>query len=141
MCNELKDAEQRQPPDVAFAETQLRVALPFIPALRALDDHAARAGVRAIPPRTALGANPLAGRAHSAAGQTNVWFAGGFGSRGLLYHALIAKWLVEAADQGDASRLPDEVRRGEFAAMLIRKLNALKPRPQGQRWRRWRRLL
>ena len=49
----------------------------------------ARAGVRALPPRSAEGALPLAGRAHTDHG--NVWFVGGMGSRGLLYHSLVAQ--------------------------------------------------
>ena len=120
-------ASQRAVPDVEHAEAQLLPALLklFPPLAEAGRATTARAGVRAIPPRGPEGACPLAGRAHSAAGQTNVWMIGGMGSRGLLYHALVAKWLVDAAVACDARRLPDEVRRAEFATMLTRRLQAV----------------
>ena len=46
------------------------------------------------------------------------------GARGLLYHALVASMLVDAAVAADASCIPSEVRRGEFAAMLTSRLDA-----------------
>ena len=120
-------ASQRAAPDLEHAEAQLLPALLklFPPLAEAGRATTARAGVRAIPPRGPQGACPLAGRAHSAAGQTNVWMVGGMGSRGLLYHALVAKWLVDAAVARDACRLPEEVRRAEFATMLTRRLRAV----------------
>ena len=44
----------------------------------------ARAGVRAMPPRSEEGSVPLAGRAHTSS--SNVWFVTAMGARGLLYH-------------------------------------------------------
>jgi hypothetical protein len=51
-----------------------------------------------------------------------VWMMCGMGARGLLYHALLAKWLAAAADAHDASLLPPEVRRAEFGEMLSARL-------------------
>lgn len=131
-CECLRDAWQDAPPNASVATDHLDGALKrLFPALRdAGTPVKARAGVRATPPRSALGAAPLIGRAHSSAGQDNVWFCGGMGSRGLLYHALAAGWLADAATNGDASRLPDEVRRCEFGHMLARKLAVLAERQQ-----------
>lgn len=120
------DAAQREPPSVEAAETLL------LPALRRHFPHLfpqdapppwpahARAGVRALPPRSEAGSIPIAGRAHTDA--RNVWFVGGMGSHGLLYHALVARWLVAAALLGDATRIPAELRRGEFGALLSARL-------------------
>ena len=47
-----------------------------------------------------------------------MWFVGAVGSHGLLYHALLATWLVDAAMAGDASRLPSVLRRAEFSAVV-----------------------
>ena len=73
--------------------------------------------------RTESGTMPLAGRAHTSL--RNVWFLGGMGARGLLYHALLARWLVDAACAGEAARLPLELRRGEFAPVVGRQLERL----------------
>jgi hypothetical protein len=87
----------------------------------------ARAGVRATPPRSDLGTLPLAGRAHTCGRQPrNVWTLGGMGSRGLLYHAIAAAWVVEAAVHEDPSHVPDALRdRCEFGALLCSKLRKL----------------
>ena len=52
--------------------------------------------MKGFPPRCPDGAVPLAGRAHCASGHRHVFFLAGMGSRGLLYHALMAKWLAAA---------------------------------------------
>ena len=126
-------AMQRRPADAAYATTQLHAPLLalFPPLCVAGTPRRARAGVRALPPRCELGAVPLAGRAHAcfcaesvARGGSahNVWVLSGVGSRGLLYHALLAAWLVDAAASDDAARLPDEVRRGEFGLIVSNRL-------------------
>ena len=106
-----------------YAEALLRDSLVdlFPPIRSALGrPRRARAGVRAAPPRTVHGSVPLAGRAHTGAPVRNVWLIAGMGSRGLLYHALIAEWLVDAALSGDPSMLPAEVRRGCFELLVER---------------------
>ena len=40
------------------------------------------------------------------------------GARALLYHALIARWLVQAAIQGAAEELPTELRRCDFCSLV-----------------------
>ena len=134
--------EQQQPADLDTASAQLHAPLLdlFPPLVAAGAPVRARAGVRALPPRCRINGNdvgtvPLAGRAHSCRcersgtptrdGGNNVWMMGGMGARGLLYHALLASWLAEAADRNDAGVLPVEVRRGEFAAMVTSRLERL----------------
>jgi glycine/D-amino acid oxidase-like deaminating enzyme len=46
-----------------------------------------------VPPRNQLGRTPTAGK-HSE--YDNVWLIGGLGSRGLLYHALLARLVIQA---------------------------------------------
>ena len=111
-----------------YAEALLRDSLVdlFPPIRSALGrPRRARAGVRAAPPRTVHGSVPLAGRAHTGAPVRNVWLIAGMGSRGLLYHALIAEWLVDAALSGDPSMLPAEVRRGCFGELLVERVARL----------------
>eukprot|EP00596_Hydrurales_sp_CCMP1899_P011100 CAMPEP_0119049226 /NCGR_PEP_ID=MMETSP1177-20130426/63485_1 /TAXON_ID=2985 /ORGANISM="Ochromonas sp, Strain CCMP1899" /LENGTH=133 /DNA_ID=CAMNT_0007026173 /DNA_START=202 /DNA_END=604 /DNA_ORIENTATION=- len=51
------------------------------------------AGIRVVPQRNQLGRTPTASK-HSK--YDNVWFIGGLGSRGLLYHALLARLVIQA---------------------------------------------
>ncbi|KAL1526726.1 hypothetical protein AB1Y20_015423 [Prymnesium parvum] len=95
------DAEQREPPDLDAADKGLRPALSV------------------LYPRLAPLANAL-GRAHTSA--ANVWFIGGMGARGLLYHAIVARWLVDAA-LGKLNSLPLEMRRVEYGCLLQSRLN------------------
>jgi len=77
-----------------------------------------------MPRRTHRGKLPIVGRldggAHSrtfsGGGEGGVWVLSGLGSRGLLYHALLADFLVTAMLAGDDSLIPPEVRfNGSFA--------------------------
>eukprot|EP00192_Tetraselmis_astigmatica_P012825 CAMPEP_0117659798 /NCGR_PEP_ID=MMETSP0804-20121206/6623_1 /TAXON_ID=1074897 /ORGANISM="Tetraselmis astigmatica, Strain CCMP880" /LENGTH=392 /DNA_ID=CAMNT_0005466477 /DNA_START=571 /DNA_END=1749 /DNA_ORIENTATION=- len=69
-----------------------------------------RSGVRALPPRTAAGSIPLAGRVLPADGNSPAcWVLAGLGARGLVYHALVARWLAEAVRSDNPSALPPEV--------------------------------
>lgn len=143
-------------PAPADAEAAARLLMPRVtalypPAAASAPPRAARAGVRALPPRSPAGGSiPLAGRAHSQPGQANVWFATGLGARGLLYHSALAKWIVGAAvaalaakDRSEACpeacrheaglearhelpelrpELPVELRRGEWAQCVSERL-------------------
>ena len=123
--------------NAAVAEMLLQGALlELFPPLRAAigKPERARAGVRAAPPRTELGSLPLAGRAHAGASLRNVWAVGGMGSRGLLYHSIVASWLVDAATHDDETRIPEPVRRGGFGELLgvrISRLAEVRAREQG----------
>ena len=64
------------------------------------------AGVRVVARRTNVGKLPIV-RRHSRL--RNVWLLSGLGSRGLLYHALVAKWLAAAAVAGDEALIPKEL--------------------------------
>ena len=125
------DAAQAEPPCAAAAAAALASSLcELCPGLTALGAPlCARAGVRALPPRTAEGALPLAGRAHT--DRSNVWFVGGMGSRGLLYHALVAQWVVAAAVAGDAAGIPAQLRRCEWPRLVAERLARLSRLPAG----------
>eukprot|EP00850_Spirogloea_muscicola_P014239 SM000101S09237 [mRNA] locus=s101:84525:86478:+ [translate_table: standard] len=82
---------------------------------------AVRAGVRALPPRTAFGSLPIAGKLiwpyqHSLAAaearveaKPSLWLAGGLGSRGLIYHAWLAECIANAIIHDSESLLPAEL--------------------------------
>lgn len=79
--------------------------------LPALADSAVRCvkwGVRALPPRTQLGALPLLGRVPERPGAAHTWVLVGLGARGLVYHALLAEQLATAVLTGDHGALPRE---------------------------------
>lgn len=74
--------------------------------------------MRAIPKHTTEGSPPLVGKIRrdnaadaSASGKCSWWLATGFGVRGLLYHALMAQYLVRAVRTGDQSHIPTPLRR------------------------------
>lgn len=70
-----------------------------------------RTGVRALPPRTPYGSIPLAGRVQDGGeGQPPCWVLVGLGARGLVYHALLGKWLAAAVRADDPRLLPRQVR-------------------------------
>eukprot|EP00873_Tetraselmis_striata_P043043 jgi/Tetstr1/463307/TSEL_008231.t1 len=73
-----------------------------------------RTGVRALPPRTPYGSIPLAGRVQGGKGdgphQPPCWVLVGLGARGLVYHALLGKWLAAAVRVDDPMLLPRQVR-------------------------------
>lgn len=78
---------------------------------RGLMDSAAQvvgctAGIRVVTPRSHHGKIPFI-RQHKVL--KNTWTLGGFGSRGLIWHALLGKMVVEAALAGDTSGLPVEL--------------------------------
>lgn len=74
-----------------------------------------RSGVRAVPKHTNEGAPPLVGRIprnDSGSMQScGWWLVTGLGVRGLLYHALMAEYLVHAIRSGDESHIPKPLRR------------------------------
>jgi glycine/D-amino acid oxidase-like deaminating enzyme len=61
------------------------------------------AGTRLVTQRGELGRLPIVGRLP---GSSNVWIHGGFGSRGLILHALTANYLRDAIAAGDEARIP-----------------------------------
>lgn len=70
----------------------------------------ARAGVRAIPSRTALGALPLTGCIDSLLAESlpfKSWIIGGLGSRGLIYHGWLARMTSECMARGTEEGLPE----------------------------------
>lgn len=67
-----------------------------------------RLGVRALPPRTAAGAMPLAGQVP---GMDDVWVVAGLGARGLVYHAWLAQLVAQGVMEGSDACLPKELQR------------------------------
>ena len=51
------------------------------------------------------------------------------GSRGLLYHSIVAQWVVGAAVAGDAAGIPAQLRRGEWAHLVAERLGRLQALP------------
>ncbi|KAJ4957511.1 hypothetical protein NE237_024622 [Protea cynaroides] len=72
----------------------------------------ARAGVRAMPPKTPLGSLPLLGCIDDFVDWDNrckYWLFGGLGSRGLLYHAWLGKIMAQAVLSSNESLIPSEL--------------------------------
>ncbi|XP_043699603.1 uncharacterized protein LOC122650288 isoform X2 [Telopea speciosissima] len=72
----------------------------------------ARAGVRAMPPKTPLGSLPLLGCVDDFVDgnyRCKYWLFGGLGSRGLLYHAWLGKILSQAVLSCNESLIPSEL--------------------------------
>ncbi|KAJ7516901.1 hypothetical protein O6H91_21G003400 [Diphasiastrum complanatum] len=89
------------------------------------------AGVRAIPPRTNVGALPLVGcideivenylRRNSCAekNRPHFWLFGGLGSRGLIYHAWLGKKIAEAVVSKDEAILPQELKQWKYRTSVV----------------------
>lgn len=67
-----------------------------------------RSGVRALPPRSAAGSLPLAGKLEAG---RNWWVVAGLGARGLVYHAWLGRLIAQAVLADDESVLPQELLR------------------------------
>ncbi len=67
-----------------------------------------RSGVRALPPRSAQGSLPLAGKLEAG---RKWWVVAGLGARGLVYHAWLGRLIARAVLADDESELPGELRR------------------------------
>ncbi|XP_042507374.1 uncharacterized protein LOC122083581 isoform X2 [Macadamia integrifolia] len=72
----------------------------------------ARAGVRAMPPKTPIGSLPLLGCIDDFVNgdhRCKHWLFGGLGSRGLLYHAWLGKIMAQAVLSCNESLIPSEL--------------------------------
>ncbi len=66
------------------------------------------AGTKVVTNRGTLGRLPVVGRLHTQnQALSNVWIHTGFGSRGLILHALTSNYLSEAIIHNDESRIPE----------------------------------
>jgi glycine/D-amino acid oxidase-like deaminating enzyme len=102
---ELSDL-QRMAPDLDQAVMRLRSKLDVIyPHLPWELAQSATAGIRVSTQRCHLGRLPVIGR-H--ARNSKVWLISGFGSKGLVYHALLARHLAAAVVHG--SPVPEDMR-------------------------------
>lgn len=70
-------------------------------------DAEIREGTRVQARRSHVGRLPVIGR-HPVL--NHVWMAGAFGSRGLLYHAMVAELTINAALTEDCSDIPEEIK-------------------------------
>lgn len=90
---------------VAEARTLLDNKLQrILPATADMRPLQVNTGVRLATERTNFGKLPIVGR-HPVL--RNVWVLSGLGSRGLVYHALMAKYLTEAIASDDESVIPE----------------------------------
>ncbi len=96
---------QANRPDLAVAHQLLGAKLTSVVPAHVLGGGpiGVSAGVRVVAERTQLGRLPMAGR-HPRL--RNVWMLSGFGSRGLLHHALVAQHLVDAICADDEHLIP-----------------------------------
>ncbi|EIE18262.1 FAD dependent oxidoreductase [Coccomyxa subellipsoidea C-169] len=91
----------------AAAELVPRAAGAWPPAAR-WEMVGVRSGVRALPPRSAQGSLPLAGKLEAG---RKWWVVAGLGARGLVYHAWLGRLIARAVLADDESELPGELRR------------------------------
>ena len=109
----------------AAAEKLTRDVMEVYPPLRGMSVDAVRYGVRANPPRRALGSLPLVGRVRvgeetetetdgdgdgTRATRRTRWYVGGLGARGLVYHGMVGEMVARAALTGDGGGIPRELR-------------------------------
>ena len=113
----------------AAAEKLTRDVMEVYPPLRSMSVDAVRYGVRANPPRRALGSLPLVGRVRvgeetetemetetdgdgdgTRATRRTRWYVGGLGARGLVYHGMVGEMVARAALTGDGGGIPRELR-------------------------------
>ncbi|KAH9534485.1 hypothetical protein CY35_17G008100 [Sphagnum magellanicum] len=84
----------------------------FYPSIKQWEVTGLQAGVRAMPPRTSLGALPLAGCINTLVQpklDTDCWLIGGLGSRGLIYHAWLGELVAAAIVSGIDTIVPQEL--------------------------------
>lgn len=84
----------------------------FYPSIKQWEVTGLQAGVRAMPPRTSLGALPLAGCINTLVQpklDTDYWLIGGLGSRGLIYHAWLGELVAAAIVSGIDTIVPQEL--------------------------------
>jgi glycine/D-amino acid oxidase-like deaminating enzyme len=67
-------------------------------------------GVRLVTKRTNLGRLPIVDRLNHNDSSNNLWILTGLGSRGLVYHALMAKYLKEGIIHNDENLIPSVLR-------------------------------
>lgn len=90
--------------NVNIAEQQLRGRIARLyPALAGETTLGVTAGTRVVTQRGELGRLPIVGRLP---GFSNVWVHTGFGSRGLILHALTSQYLFEAIQSNDDACIP-----------------------------------
>lgn len=94
--------ERRTNVDVAEQQLRGRIARLY-PALASESVVGVTAGTRVVTQRGELGRLPIVGRLP---GFNNVWVHTGFGSRGLILHALTSKYLFEAIQNNDEGCIP-----------------------------------
>ena len=93
-----------QMPSIVEADERLREKLQKLyPTVNRLAPIGVSAGVRLVTERTNLGKIPIVGRHPKL---SNVWVLGGLGARGLVYHALMAKYLCNAIKSNDENAVP-----------------------------------
>lgn len=73
------------------------------------------AGLRALPPRSAIGSIPIACRVRGLSEEVSCWVLTALGSRGLLHHAFLGRELARAVVAGNERHIPIDARRFEVS--------------------------
>lgn len=100
-------------PDLSVLQAQIQTRLERIcPALSHCTPVHVVAGTKVVTNRDALGRLPIVGKLHMqsddrANSVDNVWVHTGFGSRGLVLHALTSGYLSQALLHNDEARIPE----------------------------------
>lgn len=72
---------------------------------------ATQTGIRAIPPRTKLGAIPIVCKVEGTPSDRSCWLLTGLGGRGLLYHAFLGRCLARSVIAGVDKHIPGDTRK------------------------------
>ncbi|EKX54524.1 hypothetical protein GUITHDRAFT_100001 [Guillardia theta CCMP2712] len=98
-----------------------KVSLSLLPCRTAATDSPwqSRYGIRALTSRENEGRLPLCGLLRSGPGgsmlsNSDVWVLTGFGSRGLIHHALLGEMMAKAVMHRDPSHLPPELQKSSL---------------------------
>lgn len=106
--------QYRQQPNIAVAEQLLKNKLNLMmPAIQNMKIISGNVGTRVVTTRGSIGRLPIIGKVSlksssslNDSGSSNVWMMTGFGSRGLIHHALLADYLFQSIINDDESMIP-----------------------------------
>jgi glycine/D-amino acid oxidase-like deaminating enzyme len=107
----------RQQPNIAVAEQLLKNKLNLMmPTIQNMKIISGNVGTRVVTTRSSIGRLPIIGKVpiqnrnssslNDSGSSTNVWMMTGFGSRGLVHHALLADYLCQSIINDDESIIP-----------------------------------
>jgi len=106
--------QYRQQPNIVVAEQLLKNKLNLMmPSIQNMKIISGNVGTRVVTTRGSIGRLPIIGKVPiqscstlNDSGKSNVWMMTGFGSRGLVHHALLADYLCQSIINDDESIIP-----------------------------------